>query len=112
MLHAHSPKYNDKPDTYKWVYNAGEFLQTQNALFVSLFNGVSFIKHLQRLLLLSLVNIDQCVPPVNNNQLYYNLSHCKTLQNLCIVLTLKYVSTLSKTYWIADGLLEHEAGAT
>ena len=63
MLHAYSPKYNDKPDTYKWVYNAGEFLQTQNALFVSLFHGVSFIKHLQRLLLLSLVNIDQFVPP-------------------------------------------------
>ena len=112
MLHSYSPKYNDKPDTDKWVYNTREFLQTQNALLVSLLQGVSFIKHLQRLLLLSLVNIDQCVPPVNNNQLYYNLSHCKTLQNLCIVLTLKYVSTLSKTYWIADGLLEHEAGAT
>ena len=74
MLHAHSPKYNDKPDTYKWVYNAGEFLQTQNALFVSLFHGVSFIKHLQRLLLLSLINIDQFVPPEKHIQLCHNLS--------------------------------------
>ena len=63
MLHSYSPKYNDKPDTDNWVYNTREFLQTQNALLVSLLQGVSFVKHLQRLLLLSLVNIDKFVPP-------------------------------------------------
>ena len=63
MLHSYSPKYNDKPNTNKWVDNTREFLQTENPFFVSLLQGVSFIKHLQRLLLLSLINIDKFVPP-------------------------------------------------
>ena len=63
MLHSYSPKYDDKPDTDKWVDNMRELFQTLNALLVSLLQGVPFIKHLQSLLLLSLINIDQFVPP-------------------------------------------------
>ena len=63
MLHAYSPKYDDKPDTDKWVDNMRELFQTLDALLVSLLQGVPFIKHLQSLLLLSLINIDQFVPP-------------------------------------------------
>ena len=63
MLHAYSPKYDDKPDTDKWVDNMRELFQTLDTLLVSLLQGVPFIKHLQSLLLLSLINIDQFVPP-------------------------------------------------
>lgn len=66
MLHAYSPKYNDKPDTDKWVYNMRELFQTRNALLVSLLQGVTFIKHLQSLLLLSFINIDQLLAPAKH----------------------------------------------
>ena len=58
MLHSNSPKYNYESNTDEWVYNMRELFQTQNTLFVSLLQGVSFIKYLQRLLLFSLINID------------------------------------------------------
>ena len=79
MLHSYSPKYNDKPNTYKWVDNTREFLQTENPFFVSLLQGVSFIKHLQRLLLLSLINIDKFVPP-KKHPIISELSHNKALE--------------------------------
>ena len=66
MLHAYSPKYDDKPDTDKWIYNMRKLFQTRNALLVSLLQVVSFIKHLQSLLLLSLINIDQLVTPAKH----------------------------------------------
>lgn len=74
MLHSYSPKHDDKPNTDKRVDNMRELFQPQNALLISLFQTVSFIKHLQRLLLLSLINIDQLVPPEKNTQLYHNVS--------------------------------------
>ena len=86
MLHSYSPKYDDESNTDEWVYNTRELFQTQNSLFVSLLHGVFFIKHLQSLLLFSLINIDQLVSPgKKHNQLYYDLSHCKVLQYLSIV---------------------------
>ena len=66
MLHAYGPKYDDKADTDKWVYNMRELFQTRNALLISLLQVVPFIKHLQSLLLLSLINIDQLVPPAKH----------------------------------------------
>ena len=63
MLHANSPKYNDKADADKGVYNTREFLEALDMLLVSLLQFFSFVKQLQRLLLLSLVNIDKFVPP-------------------------------------------------
>ena len=63
MLHANSPKYNDKADADKGVYNTREFLEAQNTLLVSQLQCFSFVKRLQRLLLLSLVDIDEFVPP-------------------------------------------------
>ena len=74
MLHSYSPKYNDEPNTDEWVNNTRELFQTHNPLFVSLLQGVFFVKHLQRLLLLSLINIDQFVPPEKHIQLCHNLS--------------------------------------
>ena len=61
MLHTHSPKYNDKSDTKERVYNPGERLQTFNTVLVILLQGFVFIKLLQCLLLLALINIDQLV---------------------------------------------------
>ena len=75
MLHSYSPKYNDESNTDEWVYNTRELFQTQNMLFVSLLQGVSFIKHLQRLLLLSLVNIDKFVPPEKSAIIHIIIDH-------------------------------------
>ena len=61
MLHTHNPKYNDKSDTKERVYNPGERFQTFNTVLVILLQGFVFIKLLQCLLLLALINIDQLV---------------------------------------------------
>ena len=65
-LDAYVKNTMTNPIQIKWVNNMRVLFQTQNALSISLFDSVSFTKHLQSLLLFLLININQFCPLANN----------------------------------------------
>ena len=62
MLHPSSPKDKDKPDTEEWINNFGKLFQLLDPIFVFLLQGFIFVKFLECLFLLFLINIDKFSP--------------------------------------------------
>ena len=62
MLQPSSPKHNDKPDAEQWIDNSGKLSQLLDSIFVFLLQDIIFVKFLECLFLLFLVDIDKLSP--------------------------------------------------
>ena len=62
MLHASSPKHKDKPNAENWIDYSGELFQMSDTIFVFLLQDFIFVKLLECLPLLLLINIDKLSP--------------------------------------------------
>ena len=62
MLHPSSPKHKDKPNAENWIDHSGELFQMPDPIFVFLLQDFIFVKLLECLPLLLLINIDKLSP--------------------------------------------------
>ena len=62
MLHPNSPKHKDKPNAENWIDHSGELFQMPDPIFFFLLQGFIFVKLLECLSLLLLINIDKLSP--------------------------------------------------
>ena len=62
MLQPSSPKHNDKTDAEQWIDNSGKLSQILDSIFVFLLQDIIFVKFLECLFLLFLVDIDKLSP--------------------------------------------------
>ena len=62
MLHPSSPKHKDKPNAENWIDHSGELFQMPDPIFVFLLQDFLFVKLLECLPLLLLININKLSP--------------------------------------------------
>ena len=73
MLHPSSPKHKDKPNAENWIDHSGELFQMPDPIFFFLLQGFIFVKLLECLSLLLLINIDKLSP--SEIQMYLQLEN-------------------------------------
>ena len=81
MLHPSSPKHKDKPNAENRIDYSGELFQMPDPIFVFLLQGFIFVKLIECLPLLLLINIDKLNP--SEIQLYVRLFDFDVIKLTC-----------------------------